>query len=181
MTNRTFAIIKPDAVKNNFSGKIISQILKSEFKILSAKYIKMTKTQANGFYGIHIDKPFFKELTNFMSSGPSWVPRDFYALLLSGVVCGILWELLNFWAGAKWKYTVPWPQGPKLFEMPLLGYLGFPPFALGCASLWRAFDEKWKSGGATARFSAAAGLTVFSLTVMRMIDLFTVKRFASLW
>ncbi len=73
MTNRTFAIIKPDAVKNNFSGKIISQILKSEFKILSAKYIKMTKIQANGFYGIHIDKPFFKELTNFMSSGPSWV------------------------------------------------------------------------------------------------------------
>ncbi len=73
MTNRTFAIIKPDAVKNNFSGKIISQILKSEFKILSAKYIKMTKIQANGFYGIHIDKPFFEELTNFMSSGPSWV------------------------------------------------------------------------------------------------------------
>ena len=73
MTNRTFAIIKPDAVKNNYSGKIIDHILKSDFKILTTRLIRMTLSQAEGFYGIHKGKPFFKELTIFMSSGPCWV------------------------------------------------------------------------------------------------------------
>lgn len=73
MTNRTFAIIKPDAVKNNYSGKIIDQILKSDFKILAARLTRMTLSQAEGFYVIHKGKPFFEELTIFMSSGPCWV------------------------------------------------------------------------------------------------------------
>ena len=73
MTNRTFAIIKPDAVNNNYSGKIIDHILKSDFKILTARLMRMTLSQAEGFYGIHMGKPFFKELTIFMSSGPCWV------------------------------------------------------------------------------------------------------------
>jgi nucleoside-diphosphate kinase len=73
MTNRTFAIIKPDAVKNNYSGKIIDHILKSDFKILTARLMRMTLSQAEGFYGIHKGKPFFEELTIFMSSGPCWV------------------------------------------------------------------------------------------------------------
>ena len=73
MTNRTFAIIKPDAVKNNYSGNIIDHILKSDFKILAARLTRMTLSQAEGFYGIHKGKPFFEELTIFMSSGPCWV------------------------------------------------------------------------------------------------------------
>ncbi len=73
MTNRTFAIIKPDAVKNNYSGNIIDHILKSNFKILAARLTRMTLSQAEGFYGIHRGKPFFEELTAFMSSGPCWV------------------------------------------------------------------------------------------------------------
>jgi nucleoside-diphosphate kinase len=73
MTNRTFAIIKPDAVKNNYSGKIIDHILKSDFKILTARLMRMTLPQAEGFYGIHKGKPFFEELTIFMSSGPCWI------------------------------------------------------------------------------------------------------------
>jgi nucleoside-diphosphate kinase len=73
MTNRTFAIIKPDAVKNNYSGNIIDHILKFNFKILAARLTHMTLAQAEGFYGIHKGKPFFEELTNFMSSGPCWV------------------------------------------------------------------------------------------------------------
>lgn len=73
MTNRTFAIIKPDAVKNNYSGKIIDHILKAGFKLLSARLTRMTIDQAEGFYGIHKGKPFFEELTYFMSSGPCWV------------------------------------------------------------------------------------------------------------
>ena len=73
MGNTTFAIIKPDAVKNNYTGKIYNHILNSGFDILCAKLIKMTRTQAEGFYGIHKDKPFFKELTTFMSSGKCMV------------------------------------------------------------------------------------------------------------
>ena len=68
MTNRTFAIIKPDATRNKYTGLIYDRILKADFKILSAKLFKMTKKQAEGFYEIHRGKPFFEELTNFMSS-----------------------------------------------------------------------------------------------------------------
>jgi len=73
MSNRTFAIIKPDAVRNNYTGKIYDRILSANFKILGAKIIRMTKQQAEGFYKIHADKPFYEELTNFMSSGQSMI------------------------------------------------------------------------------------------------------------
>ena len=73
MTNRTFAIIKPDAIKNQFTGLIYDRILKNNFNILCAKLLKITKKQAEGFYSIHKNKPFFEELTNFMSSGPCMV------------------------------------------------------------------------------------------------------------
>jgi len=56
----------------------------------------------------------------------------FYSLLMSGLICGILWEFWNYWATAKWLYVFPILQGWKLFEMPLPGYLGFPVFALEC-------------------------------------------------
>lgn len=69
MNNLTFAIIKPDAVKNGYTGKIIDRIINNNFKILGLKLINMTKPQAEGFYGVHSDKPFFSELTEFMSSG----------------------------------------------------------------------------------------------------------------
>ena len=58
------------------------------------------------------------------------------ALALSGLACGVLWEFWNFWATAKWLYSVPLSfAGPKLFEMPLLGYLGFIPFAFECSAM----------------------------------------------
>jgi len=71
MNNRTFAIIKPDAVKNKYTGKIYNHILESGFKIIAAKLMKMSKTEAEGFYEIHKEKPFFQELTSFMSSNQS--------------------------------------------------------------------------------------------------------------
>ena len=73
MNNRTFAIIKPDAVKNKYTGLIYNEILKADFKILSSKLIKMTKKQAEYFYMIHKDRPFYGELTDFMSSGQCMV------------------------------------------------------------------------------------------------------------
>ena len=70
MHNRTFAIIKPDAVKNDYTGLIYDRIIKSGFKILGAKLKKMTKDEANEFYLIHKDKPFYVELVEYMISGP---------------------------------------------------------------------------------------------------------------
>ena len=73
MNNRTFAIIKPDAVRNGNTGKIYDRIIKEDFKILCAKLLRMTIGQAEGFYAVHKDRPFFNELTEFMSSGACMV------------------------------------------------------------------------------------------------------------
>ncbi len=73
MSNRTFAIIKPDAIKDGTTGKIYDRILNAEFKILGVKLIRMTLIQAEEFYSVHTGKPFYSELTQFMSSGQSMV------------------------------------------------------------------------------------------------------------
>ncbi len=59
-----------------------------------------------------------------------------WSFFLGGAVCGILWEFWNYWAAAKWLYVFPIGQGSKVFEMPLLGYLGFPAFALECRVMY---------------------------------------------
>ena len=66
---RTFAIIKPDAVKAGQQGEILSRINKAGFKIVAAKSMRLTKEEAGGFYAVHKERPFFGELTDFMSSG----------------------------------------------------------------------------------------------------------------
>ena len=58
--------------------------------------------------------------------------RRMWSLLASGLVCGVLWEFWNYWALSKWTYTVPYFGNVKIFEMPVLGFLGFPPFAIEC-------------------------------------------------
>ena len=73
MSNRTFAIIKPDAVKKGNTGKIYDRIISAGFNIIGAKLIKISLQQAQEFYDIHKEKPFFKELTEFMSSSQSMV------------------------------------------------------------------------------------------------------------
>ena len=73
MNNLTFAIIKPDAVKNQHTGMIYDRILKAGFEIIGAKLVKLSKKQAEGFYEVHKDRPFYGELTDFMSSGQCMV------------------------------------------------------------------------------------------------------------
>jgi len=63
-------------------------------------------------------------------------PRKFLLLLTAGLACGLLWEFWNFWARSKWVYTVPFFDEVKGFEMPPLGFLGFPPFAVECYVLY---------------------------------------------
>ena len=66
---RTFAIIKPDAVKAGQQGDILARIHKAGFKIVAIKGMRLTKEEAGGFYAVHSARPFFGELTDFMSSG----------------------------------------------------------------------------------------------------------------
>lgn len=70
MSNLTFGIIKPDAVRAGNAGKIIDRILADGFKIRGMKLIHQTKKEAEGFYAVHAGKGFFEELTTFMSSAP---------------------------------------------------------------------------------------------------------------
>jgi len=70
MSNLTFGIIKPDAVCANHTGSIIQRILDNGFNIRGLKLIHMTQTQAEGFYAVHRERPFFAGLTEFMSSAP---------------------------------------------------------------------------------------------------------------
>jgi len=62
--------------------------------------------------------------------------RRLSSLLAAGLVCGLLWEFFNYWALSKWTYTVPYFGNIKLFEMPVLGFLGFPPFAIECWAMY---------------------------------------------
>src|SRR5918992_3883676 len=70
MTNLTFGIIKPDAVRSGHTGSIVQRILDEGFKIRGLKLIHMTRAQAEGFYAVHRERPFFPDLTEFMSSAP---------------------------------------------------------------------------------------------------------------
>ena len=65
-------------------------------------------------------------------------------LLVAGFICGGLWEFWNFWARAKWIYTVPIFGDIKIFEMPVLGYFGFPPFALECFTMYVFVRRLWR-------------------------------------
>lgn len=70
MSNLTFGIIKPDAVRAGNQGAIIQKITDAGFNIRGMKLIHQTRKQAEGFYAVHAERPFFGELTEFMSSGP---------------------------------------------------------------------------------------------------------------
>lgn len=70
MSNKTLAIIKPDAVANGYSGAIIDIIIKAGFKIRAMRMVQLTKSSAEGFYAVHKERPFFGELVEYMTSGP---------------------------------------------------------------------------------------------------------------
>lgn len=70
MGNRTLAILKPDCVENNHIGDVITKITDAGFVIKAIKMTRLTKECAKGFYEVHLDKPFFEPLVEFMTSGP---------------------------------------------------------------------------------------------------------------
>jgi hypothetical protein len=102
--------------------------------------------------------------------------------LLAGLACGTLWESCNYWARVKWVYTVPGFESAKLFEMPLAGFLGFPPFALECAAIvaflegvagrLRGLASSWRRILATSAtvLALAATLAVFAAADRVTVD-----------
>jgi nucleoside-diphosphate kinase len=73
MSNRTFTIIKPDSVRKGNFGKIVSRIESEGFRILGLKKASLSRTQAEGFYAVHRERPFFGSLVEYMTSGPVYV------------------------------------------------------------------------------------------------------------
>ena len=76
--------------------------------------------------------------------------RRLGSLLAGGFLCGLLWEFWNYWALSKWTYTVPYFGNIKIFEMPVLGYLGFPPFAVECWVMYIFLRSLLKPAGREA-------------------------------
>ncbi|HSP13677.1 MAG TPA: nucleoside-diphosphate kinase [Thermoanaerobaculia bacterium] len=73
MSNRTFTIIKPDSVRKGNFGRIITRIEAEKFRILGLKKVSLSRKQAESFYAIHRERPFFKGLVDYMTSGPVYV------------------------------------------------------------------------------------------------------------
>ncbi len=69
MSNRTFTMIKPDAMKKGYAGKILDQIIQAGFRVVAMKQIHLSSAQAGAFYAVHKERPFYGELVEFMSSG----------------------------------------------------------------------------------------------------------------
>ena len=119
-------------------------------------------------------------------------PRKIYLLLVAGLICGLLWEFWNFWALSKWVYTVPFFDKTKGFEMPFLGFFGFPPFAIQAyviynfISLFR-FKRGWeestyrlnpeKRTRSLTMILAAILIGSFSVLIFRAIDSKTVDSY----
>jgi hypothetical protein len=86
---------------------------------------------------------FFLDPINYLAGGTSFLrdlergdPGRLLDLFTSGLICGLLWEFWNYWAGTGWVYSVPILGHIKIFQMPVVGYLGFMPFALECLVMY---------------------------------------------
>jgi hypothetical protein len=105
--------------------------------------------------------------------------RKIWSLLLGGFACGLMWEFWNYWSASKWVYTVPFFENWKVFEMPALGFFGFPPFALECWSLYQLLLNCLKRTHSTrARLALWLIIALICAAILRAIDSNTVTKFA---
>jgi hypothetical protein len=89
-----------------------------------------------GFFFVVDPVNYWKQNSSIFADLQQGKWQRFWLLLVAGAICGFLWEFWNYWARAKWIYSVPFTRDLKYFEMPVLGLLGFPPFALECFALY---------------------------------------------
>jgi hypothetical protein len=125
-----------------------------------------------------LEKMGIHSLSSDINSGNR---RRVWSLMAGGLLCGFLWEFWNFWAGSKWLYHVPFFGKWKIFEMPVLGFLGFPPFALECWILYHllcALPRKMESLPARAGWWILLG--ILSGVIFHEIDQRSVLRFTEI-
>jgi hypothetical protein len=96
------------------------------------------------------------------------------SLLISGAICGLFWEACNFGAGAKWVYNIPFVGFFKIFEMPILGFLGFPVFALSAFIMYERGRLLWKKLNSKQRKWVRTIVVIFWLATFYGIDQMTV-------
>ena len=101
-------------------------------------------------------------------------------MCLAGLVCGLLWETWNFRSGAKWTYSIPFVGQFRIFEMPVLGFLGFIPFALECYVIKEAAALIWDRPRRPVWLRPTLVLLAagFSLFAFHAVDLYTVVSYA---
>jgi hypothetical protein len=123
--------------------------------------------------------------SSILFDGNSHSDQHCYSLFSAGACCGFLWELFNYGAGTKWIYTIPYLDWLKIFEMPLFGFLGFPPFAVECfvmLTCLQALRERIRKRVKPARFGWGNTVLImaaflFDLAAFVGIDHFTVLSF----
>jgi hypothetical protein len=101
----------------------------------------------------------------------------FCRTLLAGLVCGVLWESWNYWARTKWVYTVPGFEELKVFEMPLAGFLGFPPFAVECVVIVRFLGALRRRLAGPVKLLSVPVAAAATLVVFILVDPVTVDSF----
>lgn len=139
-----------------------------------------------GFPLIWLGFIFLLEPVVWLAGGKSYVVelsrgrvREVLLLLVAGLICGFLWEFWNYWARAKWVYTLPYFQWGRVFEMPVLGYLGFPPFAVEAAVIYNFFQVVYRWTGDNRRQRRRLWLVqiVFWVVMFAAIDMWAVMSF----
>ena len=137
----TFGLFKRSSIKKN----LISSQRHSFLMLLGILCLVSSVLISEYFFPlIWVGFIFLLEPFNYRFGGRSLLkdiqegnPRKIYLLLIAGLICGLLWEFWNFWTRSKWVYTVPFFEEMKGFEMPYLGFMGFPPFSRpGLVSHW---------------------------------------------
>jgi hypothetical protein len=118
----------------------------------------------------HASRSFLRDLESG-EAGP------FCRTLLAGLACGILWETWNYWARTKWIYTVPGFEELKIFEMPLTGFLGFPPFAVECLAIVRFLGALRRRLSRPLKLLSVPVAAVATLSVFFLVDPITVDSF----
>lgn len=125
-------------------------------------------------------------LRSLMREWQQGTPRTFCLLLVAGAICGLFWEFWNYWALTKWVYTIPHLGWLKVFEMPILGFFGFPPFAVECYVMvntvsllrqgpaWEARKHPISLQRAELVILIGTLLVIFCLFAFHQIDLHTV-------
>lgn len=102
--------------------------------------------------------------------------RKVCLLFTAGLICGILWEFWNYWARARWVYALPYFHNWRIFEMPVLGYLGFLPFAWECHAMYQ-FVSANHQHKPLHKIITGLLLIAFCLMIFYLIDMYTVKSF----